>query len=404
MSASNFIQILTGLQDFVINNVESTDNTLKIYGNLKRSEQICPCCGKPINKIHDYRTQIIKDVPAFGKSVNIFLKKRRYRCECGKRFQEKNEFLNRYQRITKRKLIKILEELGSVRSYTEVSKEHDLSVTTIIRYFDMVSYPSPTKLPKALGIDEFKGNSGGEKYHCILTDLETNNVIDVIRTRYEVNLLKYFKPYDRKKVKYVVSDMYKTYSEIFRCYFRNSEYIIDKYHWMRQATWAFESVRKKIQKKFSKHYRIYFKHSRKLLLKHDDKLTKDERNEINVMLDVSAELSSAYYLKELLYRIIKEKDIPKKIQMFKDWIEEAGESESESFRKCAKTYINWFKPITKSFSYKYTNGFTEGCNNKIKVLKRNAYGFRNYKRFRNRILHIFREKALKNGSDTRYAS
>ncbi len=43
----------------------------------------------------------------------------------------------------------------------------------------------------------------------------------------------------------------------------------------------------------------------------------------------------------------------------------------------------------KSFSYPYTNGYTEGCNNKIKVIKRNAYGYRNFSRFRNRILHVF---------------
>ncbi|MBQ4120007.1 MAG: transposase, partial [Clostridia bacterium] len=48
-----------------------------------------------------------------------------------------------------------------------------------------------------------------------------------------------------------------------------------------------------------------------------------------------------------------------------------------------------------SFSTTITNGFTEGCNNKIKVLKRNAYGYQNFKRFRNRILHIFSHQQLK---------
>ncbi|WP_318259637.1 transposase, partial [Ruminococcus sp. YE282] len=49
----------------------------------------------------------------------------------------------------------------------------------------------------------------------------------------------------------------------------------------------------------------------------------------------------------------------------------------------------YYRAILNSFSSTNTNGFTEGCNNKIKVLKRNAYGFRNFNRFRNRILHIF---------------
>ena len=50
--------------------------------------------------------------------------------------------------------------------------------------------------------------------------------------------------------------------------------------------------------------------------------------------------------------------------------------------------------IINSFSTTITNGFTEGCNNKIKVLKRNAYGYKNFKRFRNRILHIFSHQQL----------
>ena len=51
--------------------------------------------------------------------------------------------------------------------------------------------------------------------------------------------------------------------------------------------------------------------------------------------------------------------------------------------------------IFNTFDYEYTNGFTEGCNNKIKVLKRNVYVYRNFKRFRNRIFFIFNSKISK---------
>lgn len=57
--------------------------------------------------------------------------------------------------------------------------------------------------------------------------------------------------------------------------------------------------------------------------------------------------------------------------------------------------MNWLTGILNSFTTAITNGFTEGCNNKIKVLKRNAYGFRNFKRFRNRILHMFAYQSQK---------
>ncbi len=67
----------------------------------------------------------------------------------------------------------------------------------------------------------------------------------------------------------------------------------------------------------------------------------------------------------------------------------AEKSGLDRFIKCAGTMRTWMDSITNAFDYSYTNGFTEGSNNKIKVLKRNAYGFRNFRRFRNRILHIF---------------
>lgn len=58
------------------------------------------------------------------------------------------------------------------------------------------------------------------------------------------------------------------------------------------------------------------------------------------------------------------------------------------FQACTKTFINWKDEILNSFEYPFSNGYTEGVNNKIKVIKRNAFGIRNFNRFRNRILHV----------------
>ena len=74
---------------------------------------------------------------------------------------------------------------------------------------------------------------------------------------------------------------------------------------------------------------------------------------------------------------------------FSEWILNADSCGLIPFEKCASTYRNWHNSIINSLKYKYSNGFTEGCNNKIKVLKRNAFGFSNFKRFRNRILFVF---------------
>ena len=71
------------------------------------------------------------------------------------------------------------------------------------------------------------------------------------------------------------------------------------------------------------------------------------------------------------------------------WIMAAQASRLKEYMDCASTLQRWYTSILNTFDYPYTNGFTEGCNNKIKVLKRNAYGYRNFERFRKRILHMF---------------
>ncbi len=382
-----------GLQGVKVKKVENFEKETQIELEMERRPQRCPACGKQTERIHDYRQQKIKDLPAYGKKVTLILKKRRYVCTCGKRFYEENTFIARYQRMTKRKIANTIASLGKCHSYTAVAEEQDISVTTVIRLFNLVQYPKPQHLPKALGIDEFKGNSGGEKFHCILTDLESGKVMDILKTRYKHDLYDYFKQYsyeERSKVRYFVSDMYQTYADIAKTWFPKATYIIDKYHWVRQMSFAFERVRKDIQKKFSKTHRIYFKHSRKLLLKRWKDLDDEQKQQVNVMLYASADLSTSYFLKEHLYRILDETDPENFEEALKNWIEDAYNSEIEPFVKCAQTYRHWLSPIVQSYKHRYTNGFTEGCNNKIKVLKRNAYGMQNFRRFRSRILYIFR--------------
>ena len=148
-------------------------------------------------------------------------------------------------------------------------------------------------------------------------------------------------------------------------------------------------MRKEVQKQFSKSHRIYFKHSKGLLLKRFDFLTDEQKQQVLVMLDVSATLSTAYFLKEAFLKILDSQSREAAKAAMIEWVQDAADSDIPAFKTCAKTMQNWLPGILNSFTCSYTNGFTEGCNNKIKVLKRNAYGYRNGIRFRNRILHIF---------------
>ena len=311
MLYNNFNEKLLGLQGVIIKNIESNATNINVYIELERKEHICKCCGTVTNKIHDYRTQKIKDISAFGKNVTLILRKRRYCCpNCKKHFLEKNTFLPRYYRRTNRLNAYIIDKLRDERSFTSVAREVNLSVSTVIRTFDFVTFKKP-QMPKVLAIDEFKGNTWGEKYQCILTDPENGIVLDILPERYAQYLSKYFKNIpkkERQQVKYFVSDMWKPYAETASIWFKGTVQIVDKYHWIRQVMWAFENVRKTEQKKFDKSYRKYFKHSKQLLLKRFDSLNDEQKQQVNVMLYASVNISRAHFYKEEFLKILLCKD------------------------------------------------------------------------------------------------
>ena len=130
------------------------------------------------------------------------------------------------------------------------------------------------------------------------------------------------------------------------------------------------------------------------MLKRFNKLENEQQQQVLVMLETSVNLSRSHWYKEKFLEILDCNDRETAKEKMSEWINNASNCGIPQFEKCADTMQNWLAGILNSFSSPYTNGFTEGCNNKIKVLKRNAYGYKNFRRFRNRILHIFSHKQL----------
>ena len=112
------------------------------------------------------------------------------------------------------------------------------------------------------------------------------------------------------------------------------------------------------------------------------------------MFSHSYDLEVVYQLKLAFNDFVKTKTYEEAKKELEIWIEMAKESNLKEVKEAITAFTNWKEEICNSKLVKYTNGYTEGCNNKIKVLKRNAYGYKNFERFRNRILHIFNQKNL----------
>lgn len=376
---------LLNLEDIIITNVENICEELHISIELPRKKHICPACGSATDYVHDYRMQTIKDVP-LARNTFLHLRKRRYRCTCGKRFFEKNTFLPRYYRVTSRLVAEIIHAFEKVVPAKEIGCHYNVSAMTAMRYFRCANH-KPTELPEVLSLDEFKGNSGGQKYNSIVADPRNHKVIDILPNRYENDLIRYFSQFEsRKNVKYFVCDMNPHFRQVGKICFKNAVVVADRYHVIRQAYWAMERVRKNEQNKLSTSFRKYFKKSKYLLTRPIEKLTGEEASKLALMLEISPRLADAYRLKNEFLTVIRSKSSAEGRKKLVDWLSSVEVMDLPEFRDCTKAYHNWFKEILNSMDVPWSNGFIEGCNNKTKVLKRVCFGMRNFRNFRNRIL------------------
>ena len=385
MLNQDYTSKLPNLEDVSITNVKNIANQLHIYIELPRSKHVCPVCGAVTDRIHDYRIQVIKDIP-LARDTFLHLRKRRYRCECGKRFFEKNNFLPRYYRVTTRLVAEIIFAFKKVIPAKEIGCRYNVSAATAMRYFDMFNQKI-TKLPEVISLDEFKGNSGGQKYNSIVVDPKERTILDILPTRFESDLVKYFSQFpNQKDVKYFICDMNPHFRQVAKICFPQATIVADKYHVIRQVYWAMEKVRKNEQSKLPKQHRIYFKKSRNLLMKRIEKLAPEEMDRLALMFEIAPKLADAYRIKNEFLTVSRSKSSLEGKQRLIDWLHSAELMDLPEFNDCIRAYRNWYQEILNSMDVPWTNGYIEGCNNKTKVLKRVSYGMRNFSHFRKRIL------------------
>ena len=364
---------------------------LEAFIEMPVKEHRCPHCGHITTYVKDYRLQTVKDLTVAGNPLIVTVRKRRYICkECNSTFTENNPYIKRYCHFPQRFYFESIKETLSLQSFTSIARRVGVSVSSVIRWFDNINYPK-AKLPSCIAIDEFKGNAGDEKFQCNLSDPVKHKIIDILPSRNSEDLCKHFLEYpygERAKVKKVVMDLSTLFHSLAKQLFPEAKIIADKFHVIRVVINSLENVRKRIQKEFHDAKRKWFKRSRQLLLKPEYKLTDEDKIELNRMLNSSSELEKAWILKERFYEIFRKDTRTEAKKELRDWLLLANQLSIPEFQHCITTFTNWSTEIANIVGENISNGFIEGSNNKIKVLKRISFGVQNFRRFRNRILNL----------------
>jgi len=388
MLQTHLIAELLDMEAYDFEGVEQDEKQIVLSVRMKRRTQECPACRTPCDQVHDYRMQRVKDSPIQGKTLIWRYRKRRYRCPCcGKRFYENNYLLPKRHRITSRLAALGMDQLRKKQSRKEIANALGVSEASVGRWMNLLEFGKPNRLPKVLSIDEFRGDTEYGKFQCILTDPVQKRIIDILPTRYHAQIYDYLRAFpSRNQVQYFVMDMNREYLNIAKKLFSNAKIVIDRFHVVRYCTWALENVRKRVQLKLLPEQRKYFKRSRKLLLAHMRDLSAENKAALERMLLISRDLREAYLLKERFYDFMDSSHALQAKDRLRIFRAHALVADLPEFTACLTMLQNWEPYILNAFDYPYSNGFTEGVNNKIKVLKRIAFGYRSFRNFRIRIL------------------
>ena len=387
---NNNILNLLDLQGVVLKKQKFSKNLLELWIECPVKSHICPSCNHSTSRVHDYYLRSFNHITVGKKSTKIYYKQRRYVClHCNKRFAEDNSFIQKFYRHSNDVVNNVFDALTSIKNLSQIGHDNNMSSQNVSRLMNkfLPIFHNTYSLPEAIGIDEFRGNSGGNKFQVVITNLKTHKVIDVISDRSQDALYNFFsKISNPKDVKLVTMDLSLFFKYIIADIFPNAKIIADTFHFTRLMHWALDNVRKDVQKDLPKEMRIYFKRSRSVLHKRANELNPDEYNQLTNMLDYNENLRWAYSIVQNLFEIIDEKNPDKKVRLFKEFMTYASNCDLPEFNKHIQTYFKWHKYIINSFYTNYSNGITEGLNTKIKTLKRISFGFRNFQNFRLRIL------------------
>jgi len=256
------------------------------------------------------------------------------------------------------------------------------------RLLETPDKPPPAKI---LGLDEFSIRKG-QTYDTAVVDLEHKHIMGVISGHRQEEVAAFFDNLPQpEKVKVVVMDMHEPFRQAVELCLPQAKVVADKFHVLLHVHRALDQVRTSLQPQRGKKGELF--HSRYLLLTGVERLTPERQIRLTNLLGHYPLLQQAWTLKETFrtwYRSPTKTVAETKLILWEKAVRERG---PKPFQALLPMLRLWRQEILNYFEYPYTNGFLEGKNNRIKVIKRVAYGYRNAANFRQRILLTNRKEA-----------
>jgi transposase len=247
----------------------------------------------------------------------------------------------------------------------------------------------PLKDLKYLGIDEFSIRKG-RSYMSIFVDLQSSRILHAVEGNAGKDIVPFLKVLRRKapNLKAIAMDMSTAFSSAVEEHLPGVAIVFDRYHVSALLNKGIEDLRREQQSQLDEEGQKVLKGTRFLLLKNYETLDQEKQTRLAQLLQANAPLLTIHTMKEQFREFWEKDSIEQAIPFLHAWCTDAENSGVKELRKIATTLMHHSHGLLNYYFHRISCGLVEGINNKIKTLKRQAYGFRDMTYFKLRLYHL----------------
>jgi len=337
----------------------------------------CPHCQTGAPYRHGSQQQHYIDIPMHGKPVLLRVDRARFRCKgCGKTFFSNLPDIDPKRKASTR-FVKYIEQECMTKTFALLARETGIDEKTIKNIFEdyvgRLEKEVKFETPEFLGIDELK--IIGE-YRCMITNVNELAVFDLLPNRRKTDLMAYFKSMpDKHKVKVVTMDMWRTYKDVVNAQLPGRDIVVDRWHVVRMANEALESVRKRIRKELNTRQRLKLKDDRFILLEREHNLLPEQREKMLCWFELHPELELAYRAKESFHEIYTCNSKTEAQEFARAWMRSLPSEIESAFDASRTALMNWWDEVFNFYDHQVTNAYTESTNRLAKDINRMGRGY-----------------------------
>ena len=395
MNELTFYADLLDLPAVAVTGVTVTKSTVEIACSLTGVETLCPLCGVLCTRVNDRTTRRLRDLSISSRAVYLVVSVRQFRCStCGSCPTERLPFADANKSYTHRQARYVFAWCRK-QAYAEVGAVVGMHAKTVERLvLDQCRHaeqlPARHAQLRRLGIDEQSHRKGKKHFICVLTNLDTGTVVDLLPDRKKETLLAYFQglgPAFCQQLTAVSCDLWAPYLAVAAACFPQATLVLDRFHVVQLLNHGLDRFRQRLRREAPEE--AVYKPLKWLLFKQYHRLSDTEIDTLQAAFAVEPALETTYWLREAFHHILdRPQPVAAAIAQLDAWVERIHTQGIPHFDAFIRTLQRHKNQIANYVEENLSNAVTEGLNNLVRSIRRCAFGMPNFQHLRLRVMAI----------------